>query len=98
MCGICGEFRFDGLPADLNKIQSMSESMKARGPDANGIFAQGPIALGHRRLKIIDLSECSQQPLIDSQLGLSIVFNGAIYNYPQLRDELTQKGYMLAIL
>ena len=93
MCGICGEFRFDGLPADLNKIQSMSESMKARGPDANGIFAQGPIALGHRRLKIIDLSECSQQPLIDSQLGLSIVFNGAIYNYPQLRDELAQKGY-----
>jgi len=93
MCGICGEMRFDGAPADMVNITTMSESMGARGPDANGCFAQGPVAFGHRRLKIIDLSECSQQPMVDAQLGLSIVFNGAIYNYPELRDELVQKGY-----
>jgi asparagine synthase (glutamine-hydrolysing) len=93
MCGICGELRFDNNPADINNIITMSESMGNRGPDANGFFAQGPVALGHRRLKIIDLSECSQQPMVDAQLGLSIVFNGAIYNYPDLRDELIQKGY-----
>ncbi len=93
MCGICGEFRFDNAPADINNIRKMTEAMGARGPDAEGSFAQGPVALGHRRLKIIDLSECSQQPMIDSQLGLSIVFNGAIYNYPELKDELIQKGY-----
>jgi asparagine synthase (glutamine-hydrolysing) len=93
MCGICGEFRFDNNPVDINNIIKMSESMSNRGPDANGIFSQGPVAFGHRRLKIIDLSECSQQPMVDAQLGLSIVFNGAIYNYPDLRDELIQKGY-----
>jgi len=85
--------RFDSAPAKMDSIKMMSESMGARGPDANGCFAQGPVALGHRRLKIIDLSECSQQPMIDAQLGLSIVFNGAIYNYPELRKKLTQKGY-----
>lgn len=93
MCGICGEFRFDGTSADLNNIEVMSESMADRGPDTHGCYTQGPIGFGHRRLKIIDLSECSQQPMVDSQLGLSIVFNGAIYNYPELRDELTRKGY-----
>ena len=93
MCGICGEFRFDNNPVDINNIIKMSESMSNRGPDSNGIFSQGSVAFGHRRLKIIDLSECSQQPMVDAQLGLSVVFNGAIYNYPDLRDELIQKGY-----
>jgi len=67
--------------------------MSPRGPDASGVFAQGPIALAHRRLKIIDLSEHSQQPMVDNDLGLSIVFNGAIYNYPELRAELIDEGY-----
>ena len=93
MCGICGEFRFDSLPADINNIKEMSASMGNRGPDSSGFFSQGPIAFGHRRLKIIDLSERSQQPMLDAQLGLAIVFNGAIYNYPELKEELISKGY-----
>jgi asparagine synthase (glutamine-hydrolysing) len=85
--------RFDRAPVNMDSVTVMSESMGTRGPDANGCFTQGPVAFGHRRLKIIDLSESSQQPMFDAQLGLSIVFNGAIYNYPELREELTQKGY-----
>ena len=67
--------------------------MAARGPDAHGFFSQGPLALGHRRLKIMDLAEASGQPMIDSELGLTMVFNGAIYNYPELREELKALGY-----
>jgi len=73
MCGICGEIRFDDAPADVQAVEKMTCGMKARGPDAGGIYAQGRIAAGHRRLKIIDLSEHSQQPMIDSELGLGIV-------------------------
>lgn len=57
------------------------------------MVVRGPVALGHRRLKIIDLSEASQQPMVDSDNGLTIVYNGAIYNYPDLREELQGKGY-----
>ena len=67
--------------------------MEARGPDARGMIMQGNSVLGHRRLKVIDLSERAGQPMVDSALGLSIVFNGAIYNYPELRSELEKKGY-----
>lgn len=67
--------------------------MARRGPDASGIAVYGTHGLGHRRLKIIDLSEQARQPLLDPELGLSIVYNGAIYNYKELRHELQQKGY-----
>jgi len=71
----------------------MTEALRERGPDAVGTFAQGRLGFGHRRLKIIDVSEAAQQPLIDSELGLGVVFNGAIYNYPELRAELQSAGY-----
>jgi asparagine synthase (glutamine-hydrolysing) len=71
----------------------MAETMGGRGPDARGAFAQNAVALGHRRLKIIDVSERAQQPMVDSVLGLAIVYNGAVYNYPELRAELEGKGY-----
>jgi hypothetical protein len=71
----------------------MSGCMKDRGPGGAGLWAHGPVALGHRRLKIIDLSERGLQPMIDPELGLSIVFNGCIYNYPELREELSGHGY-----
>ncbi|MAT71572.1 MAG: N-acetylglutaminylglutamine amidotransferase [Planctomycetaceae bacterium] len=93
MCGICGEVRFDDAAADVAAVSRMADRMVRRGPDGEGIVARGRVALGHRRLKIIDLSEHSQQPMVDSQLGLSVVYNGAIYNYPQLRSELEAKGY-----
>ena len=71
----------------------MAEAMAPRGPDAAGVWSQGRVALGHRRLKIIDLSEAGAQPMVDSDLGLSIAWNGCIYNYQDLRRELAGHGY-----
>ncbi|MBE0509761.1 MAG: asparagine synthase (glutamine-hydrolyzing), partial [Gammaproteobacteria bacterium] len=93
MCGICGELRLDGQGADLGHVRSMLQRLERRGPDHEGSFSDGPVALGHRRLAIIDLSERGNQPMVDTALGLAIVFNGTIYNYPQLRDELRALGH-----
>lgn len=93
MCGICGEIRFDNTPASLAAVEAMVNTLIPRGPDAAGAHLQGAVALGHRRLKIIDLGTQSRQPMADPFLGLEIVFNGCIYNYQELRKELEQKGY-----
>lgn len=93
MCGICGEVRFDDQPVSIPVLQAMSQVLSPRGPDSEGAFVQKGVGFGHRRLKIIDLSERAQQPMVDSALGLTIVFNGAIYNYPELRNELKDLGY-----
>jgi len=71
----------------------MADTMSPRGPDSAGAWSQGRVALGHRRLKIIDLSEAGGQPMIDSELGLAICWNGCIYNYRELRRELSGHGY-----
>jgi asparagine synthase (glutamine-hydrolysing) len=71
----------------------MTATMADRGPDGVGVWAAGPVALGHRRLKVVDLSECAQQPMHDAHLGLTIVFNGMIYNYRELRVELEGHGH-----
>jgi asparagine synthase (glutamine-hydrolysing) len=93
MCGITGEIRFDGATPDSAAVARMTEAMAARGPDAAGLFAQANVAFGHRRLRIIDLSDRAQQPMVDPALGLAIVFNGCIYNYKELRRELEDLGY-----
>ncbi|MBV8348863.1 MAG: N-acetylglutaminylglutamine amidotransferase, partial [Mycolicibacterium sp.] len=93
MCGICGEIRFDGRSADVTAVSRMTGAMVSRGPDSDGVVAHGPVALGHRRLSIIDLSAHGAQPMVDSDLGLSLVFNGCIYNYKDLRKELVVEGY-----
>ncbi|MCD4865439.1 N-acetylglutaminylglutamine amidotransferase [Pseudomonas sp. PLB05] len=93
MCGIAGELRFDQQPAAISAVERITHRLEQRGPDAWGFHSQGPVALGHRRLKIMDLAEASGQPMIEPELGLSMVFNGAIYNYPELRSELEAKGY-----
>ncbi|MFK8398473.1 N-acetylglutaminylglutamine amidotransferase [Pseudomonas sp. BGr12] len=93
MCGIAGELRFDKQAADLAAVERITHHLAPRGPDAWGFHSEGPVALGHRRLKIMDLAEASGQPMIDTSLGLSLVFNGAIYNYPELRGELEALGY-----
>jgi len=93
MCGIAGEIRFDGGFADKAAVARITEALAPRGPDGSGLWAQGPVAFGHRRLKIIDLSEKAAQPMNDPELGLTIAFNGCIYNYPQLRAELEEQGY-----
>ncbi len=92
MCGICGEVTFNGDVAG-DSLAAMTRQMWSRGPDAGGTFSQNRVAFGHRRLSIIDLASASAQPMIDSQLGLAIVFNGCIYNFRELRGELAAKGY-----
>jgi asparagine synthase (glutamine-hydrolysing) len=93
MCGICGEIRWDGRSADVGAVTRMTAAMTSRGPDSDGVVAHGPVALGHRRLSIIDLSARGAQPMVDSDLGLTLVFNGCIYNYQDLRAELEAAGY-----
>ncbi|MGD8568031.1 MAG: N-acetylglutaminylglutamine amidotransferase [Gammaproteobacteria bacterium] len=93
MCGICGELRFDSQSPAMDSIHHMMDKMQYRGPDSTGDFQDGPVALGHRRLAIIDLSARANQPMVDKALDLIIVFNGTIYNYPQLREQLIDKGY-----
>ncbi|MCF8069854.1 MAG: N-acetylglutaminylglutamine amidotransferase [Desulfobacterales bacterium] len=93
MCGICGTLSLNVNKTHVSGVERMMEKLSSRGPDAMGLFRQDNIALGHRRLKIIDLSERAQQPMVDNNLGLTIVYNGAIYNYKKLRSQLRDKGY-----
>ncbi len=93
MCGICGELRFNGAQADGEAVARMLPALARRGPDFEGRWSRGPVALGHRRLAVIDLSAHSNQPLIDEELQLALVFNGAIYNYRELRAQLQEEGY-----
>lgn len=93
MCGICGELRFDGAPSDIAIIRQMASKLARRGPDNEGIVTDGPLAFGHRRLAIIDLSDFANQPMVDKTLKLALVFNGTIYNYKALRKELVELGY-----
>lgn len=93
MCGIAGEIRFDGAFADPAAVARMTDALAPRGPDGSGLVARGPVAFGHRRLRIIDLSDRGSQPMVDPELGLTVVFNGCIYNYPELRAELEGAGY-----
>ena len=94
MCGIAGELRFDGGRPEAATLDRMKEKLARRGPDGSGDWSAGPVALGHRRLAIIDLSERSRQPMVDPALGLALVFNGTIYNYPELRHELIGRGHV----
>ncbi|MFN3953271.1 MAG: N-acetylglutaminylglutamine amidotransferase [Pararhodobacter sp.] len=98
MCGICGEIRFGngGALASAASIERMADAMAPRGPDGAGLVLRGRVGFGHRRLKIIDLSEAAAQPFVDSHLGLTIAFNGCIYNYPELRGELEARGHRFA--
>ena len=93
MCGIAGEFRFDGIAPERATIERMSERLARRGPDAAGYWSDGAVAFGHRRLAIIDLSPRSAQPMHDAATGLTLVFNGTLYNYPELRAELLARGH-----
>ena len=93
MCGISGEVRTDGAPADVAAVERMTATMADRGPDGVGVWSAGRTALGHRRLKIVDLTDHAQQPMVDPHLGLTAVFNGMIYNYRELRQELEGHGH-----
>jgi asparagine synthase (glutamine-hydrolysing) len=93
MCGICGEIRFDGQLPTYAPVESMLATLAPRGPDAAGMVHHDNVIFGHRRLKIIDLSEQARQPMIASTEGLQIVFNGCIYNYWEIRNTLEDFGY-----
>ncbi|MEU0056102.1 N-acetylglutaminylglutamine amidotransferase [Streptomyces sp. NPDC006334] len=93
MCGLSGEIRFDGGRPDIAAVERMTDRLAPRGPDGRGLWSQGPVALGHRRLKIIDLSESGAQPMADPGARISGVFNGCVYNYRELRDELRGLGH-----
>jgi asparagine synthase (glutamine-hydrolysing) len=93
VCGVTGEVRLDGQAPDVAAVSAMAAVLTPRGPDTGGAWSQGRVALGHRRLKIIDLTEAGAQPMVDSELGLSLAWNGCIYNYKELRQELSGYGY-----
>ncbi|MFF3020492.1 N-acetylglutaminylglutamine amidotransferase [Streptomyces sp. NPDC057939] len=93
MCGLSGEVRFDGGRPDLAAVERMTDVMEPRGPDGRGAWSQGAVALGHRRLKIIDLSERGAQPMTDPRLGLTAVFNGCVYNHREVRRRLEGVGH-----
>lgn len=93
MCGIAGEISFNGRDVDLAALGRMAVAQAPRGPDGQGLFIRNSVGLAHRRLKVMDLSDASAQPMFDPQLGLGLVFNGAIYNLAELRAELEGLGY-----
>jgi len=93
MCGICGKLSFDGSPVDAGLIEEMTSVLQHRGPDDCGIFLKDNLGLGHRRLSIIDLSERGKQPMPNEDESIWVVFNGEIYNFPDLRKLLISKGH-----
>ena len=95
MCGICGELRFGDSRVSAASLARMAEQLRHRGPDASGqyVSAAGRAALGFRRLRIIDLSPSADQPMPNEDGSVQLVFNGEIYNFRALRQELEQKGH-----
>ncbi|PZR80117.1 MAG: asparagine synthase (glutamine-hydrolyzing) [Chthoniobacterales bacterium] len=93
MCGICGQFNFASeSPVESEMIHRMTQTMAHRGPDDEGYFVSGSLGLGFRRLSIIDL-EGGHQPMFDLERTVCVVFNGEIYNYKELRQELASRGH-----
>src|SRR5690242_4362677 len=91
MCGIAGQLDWNA-PPDLELVRRMTRRIAHRGPDGEGVEVYGAVALGHRRLAIIDLSTAASQPMSDTSRRWHIVFNGEIYNYRELRAELESAG------
>lgn len=92
MCGIAGELSFD-RPVDPRILKKMTDALIHRGPDDEGLYCEGRIGLGHRRLSIIDLSPGGHQPMWTADRSLAIVFNGEVYNYREIRPDLEARGY-----
>lgn len=96
MCGIAGIYTINKKPADSLLIKQMTDCLMHRGPDDIGIYVNENIALGHTRLSIIDLSSAGHQPMANREETLFIVFNGEIYNFKELRNELEKLGYQFS--
>lgn len=93
MCGICGKLNFRGDTVERNLISLMSRTLVHRGPDDEGIFVGPHVGLGQRRLSIIDLNRESCPPLANEDGTLRLIFNGEIYNFQNLRENLIQRGH-----
>jgi len=94
MCGICGQYNFGNqAPVRRTDIEAMTKSISHRGPDDEGYFIAGPLGFGFRRLSIIDLSG-GHQPMSDQEESVWVVFNGEIYNFPELKRELQGFGHI----
>ena len=94
MCGIAGFFHYrKGLPPDTEGLRRMLESVRYRGPDHLGIFSEGEIAIGNVRLAILDTSDRGNQPIFNEDNSVVVVYNGEIYNFPELRKTLEEKGH-----
>ncbi len=95
MCGIAGIVRFDGASVDQGALWRMAGALAHRGPDGEGIYVTGPVGFAHRRLAIIDPTG-GAQPLIDRESGLSLTYNGEVYNFVEIRRELGSDGFATA--
>lgn len=95
MCGIAG---YRGVPSRLaeERVHRMTDALAHRGPDGDGFFAEDGVVLGHRRLKILDLSDAARQPIADSDGLVVVSFNGEIYNFRDLRERLEARGHRFA--
>src|SRR3990167_2091047 len=93
MCGIAGIYNLDDRPVSRRHIEKMGSILSHRGPENNGFFAAGAIGLAHRRLKIIDLSSCANQPMWDNENRALITYNGMLYNFRELRQGLIKNGF-----
>ena len=96
MCGIAGILNLDRAPAQRGALEAMVRSMRHRGPDDSGFYVNGHAGLGHARLSIIDLSKDASQPMHNENSRLFAVHNGEIYNYLELKKELTACGHVFA--
>jgi len=92
MCGVAGFTRFKRSIGTIETLKAMGDAIYHRGPDAGGEYIDDQVGLAHRRLSIIDLSDAGSQPMYSADQQLVIVFNGEIYNFPELRDELSKDG------
>ena len=92
MCGIAGVYNVDGRPVVVGVIKAMTDSLMHRGPDGEGLYVDGPIGLGHRRLAIIDLSPAGHQPMANETGDVIITYNGETYNFQKLRVQLEAIG------
>ncbi len=93
MCGICGILYLDNQSVSISTLERMCASIAHRGPDGDGVWSDGPIGLGHRRLAIIDLTPSGHQPMCNETNDVVIVFNGELYNHLDLRIELEAAGH-----
>ena len=94
MCGICGQYNFgSAAPVQRRDIEAMARAIAHRGPDDEGYYIAGPLGFGFRRLSIIDLAG-GHQPMSDQEESVWVIFNGEIYNFPELKRELEGYGHV----